>query len=71
MASRFCVLVLLQVPQQWSGGPGGIFVHENHLKKLPQMAGWWCNDPNDRFSMEKAFVPVSNADGFQMVIPPF
>ena len=52
------------------GGPGGIFVHENHLNKdLPQMAGWWGNDPNGRFTMEKAFVPVSNADRFQMSNP--
>lgn len=52
------------------GGPGGIFVHENHLSKdLPQLAGWWGNDPNERFSMEKAFVPVPNADRFQMSNP--
>ena len=52
------------------GGPGGIFVHENHLSKdLPQMAGWWGNDPNGRFTMEKTFVPVSNADRFQMSNP--
>ena len=52
------------------GGPGGIFVHENHLSKdLPQMAGWWGNDPDERFTMEKAFIPVSNADRFQMSNP--
>lgn len=52
------------------GGPGGIFVHEKHLSKdLTQMAGWWGNDPNGRFTMEKAFVPVSNADRFQMSNP--
>ena len=52
------------------GGPGGIFVHENHLNKdLPQMAGWWGNDPNGRFTMKKTFVPVSNADRFQMSNP--
>ena len=52
------------------GGPGGIFVHENHLSKdLPQMAGWWGNDPKGRFTMEKTFVPVSNADRFQMSNP--
>ena len=52
------------------GGPGGIFVHENHLSKdLPQLAGWWGNDPNERFSMKKAFVPVPNADRFQMSNP--
>ena len=52
------------------GGPGGIFVHENHLNKdLPQMAGWWGNDPDERFAMKKAFVPVPNADRFQMSNP--
>ena len=52
------------------GGPGGIFVHENHLnKELPQMAGWWGNDPDERFAMKKAFVPAPNADRFQMSNP--
>lgn len=54
-----------------NSGPGsvaGIFVHEKHgnNKELPRFAGWWGNDPNTRFKMEKGFVPAVGADGWQL-----
>ncbi len=54
-----------------NSGPGsvaGIFVHEKHgtNKDLPRFAGWWGNDPNTRFKMEKGFVPAVGADGWQL-----
>ncbi|MCG3166294.1 MAG: Kynureninase [Bacteroidia bacterium] len=54
-----------------NSGPGsvaGIFVHESHGNNanLPRFAGWWGNNPNTRFKMEKGFVPAVGADGWQL-----
>src|SRR3989442_2207425 len=43
-----------------NAGPGavaGSYVHERHATntKLPRLAGWFGNDPNTRFQMEKEF----------------
>ena len=54
-----------------NSGPGsvsGIFVHnkhENH-KDLPRFAGWWGHDEERRFLMEKDFVPMKGAQGWQL-----
>ena len=54
-----------------NSGPGsvaGIFVHEKHAENdsLPRFAGWWGNDPESRFLMEKGFSPAKGADGWQL-----
>ena len=58
-----------------NAGPGavaGAFVHERHATntKLPRLAGWFGNDPNTRFRMEREFIPVPSADGWQISNPP-
>ena len=54
-----------------NSGPGGIsgaFIHEKHHdnKKLPRFAGWWGHDETQRFKMEKGFIPMSGAAGWQL-----
>lgn len=59
-----------------NGGPGavgGCFVHQRHGgSALPRFAGWWGNDPATRFRMHlnRDFVPVEGADGWQLSNPP-
>ena len=50
------------------GGPSGIFVHEKHSDSpdLPRFAGWWGHDEERRFLMEKGFVPMKGAAGWQV-----
>jgi kynureninase len=54
-----------------NSGPGsvsGIFVHNKHEdnKDLPRFAGWWGHDEDRRFLMEKGFVPMKGAQGWQL-----
>ncbi|MCE7974630.1 MAG: kynureninase [Leptolyngbya sp. PLA1] len=59
-----------------NSGPGsiaGAFVHERHLHAgagLPRFAGWWGNDPKERFRMGPEFRPVESADAWQLSNPP-
>jgi kynureninase len=60
-----------------NGGPGavaGCFVHERHCSQLdiPRLAGWWGNDPDERFKMHLLpdFVPQPGAAGWQVSNPP-
>jgi kynureninase len=59
-----------------NSGPGsiaGAFVHERHLHAgagLPRFAGWWGNDPKERFGMGPEFRPVESADAWQLSNPP-
>ncbi|MFT4665888.1 MAG: kynureninase [Polaribacter sp.] len=50
------------------GGPSGVFVHEKHADnpELPRFAGWWGHDEDRRFLMEKGFVPMKGAAGWQL-----
>lgn len=50
------------------GGISGIFVHEKHFndQSLHRFAGWWGYQENNRFLMEKGFVPEAGADGWQV-----
>ena len=60
-----------------NGGPGsvaGCFVHEQHGTNpaLNRFAGWWGNDPEERFQMHLLpdFEPRPGADGWQLSNPP-
>ncbi len=54
-----------------NSGPGntsGIFVHEKHGNDsdIPRFGGWWGQDETSRFKMEKGFIPMVGADGWQL-----
>jgi kynureninase len=53
------------------GAPGGAFVHERHGRELglPRLAGWWGNDPEERFRMEPGFVARPGAEGWAVSTP--
>jgi len=50
------------------GGVSGIFIHEKHCNNtdLPRFAGWWGQEKETRFLMEKGFNPIKSAEGWQM-----
>ncbi len=50
------------------GGVGGAFVHERYGNdpKFPRLAGWWGNDEQTRFKMQKGFIPQKGAASWQM-----
>ncbi|MDA9066763.1 kynureninase [Flavobacteriales bacterium] len=49
------------------GGVSGIFIHERHAtnKDLVRFGGWWGQDKDTRFLMEKGFDPIPTAEGWQ------
>jgi kynureninase len=54
-----------------NSGPGnvsGIYIHEKYAERpdLPRFAGWWGHDETQRFLMEKGFIPMFGADGWQL-----
>lgn len=49
------------------GGVGGVFVHKSHENSnLPRQAGWWGHREEDRFLMQKTYIPSTGADGWQL-----
>lgn len=49
------------------GSVGGVFIHEKHAESnLPRFAGWWGHDKASRFKMEKGFIPIPGAEGWQL-----
>ena len=54
-----------------NSGPGslaGAFIHERYANdnELPRFAGWWGHNEEERFLMQKGFVPMAGADGWQL-----
>ncbi len=54
-----------------NSGPGnvsGVFINERFAERedLPRFAGWWGHDEEQRFKMEKGFIPMHGADGWQL-----
>jgi kynureninase len=53
------------------GGVAGAFVHERHAvqssanPQLLRLAGWWGNEEQERFKMEKGFRPAQGAQSWQ------
>lgn len=54
-----------------NSGPGGVagaFINKKHTgnKNLPRLAGWWGQEKETRFLMEKGFKPIPTAEGWQL-----
>lgn len=50
------------------GSVGGAYIHRSHASSIgiPRFAGWWGHDKNTRFKMEKGFIPMTTAEGWQL-----
>lgn len=50
------------------GALGGVFIHERHARntELPRFAGWWGHNEERRFLMEKGFLAIPAAEGWQL-----
>jgi kynureninase len=53
------------------GGISGVYIHERYhqQKDIPRFAGWWGYDKSTRFLMQKGFVPMQSAEGWQVSTP--
>jgi kynureninase len=53
------------------GAVGGVFVNSrfHHDSAMMRFAGWWGYDKTTRFNMEKGFIPITNAEGWQLSTP--
>lgn len=54
-----------------NGGPGaigGVYIHEQYATdtRFPRLGGWWGNDEQERFKMEKGFKPKAGASGWNI-----
>ncbi len=54
-----------------NGGPGaagGIYIHEKYAnqQEFRRLGGWWGNDEQTRFKMEKGFIPKQGANGWNI-----
>jgi kynureninase len=54
-----------------NSGPGstaGAYIHQRYGNdpSLPRFAGWWGYNEQQRFMMQKGFVPMLGADGWQL-----
>jgi kynureninase len=50
------------------GSTGGAFINQQFANdpRLPRFAGWWGYNEQQRFLMQKGFVPMLGADGWQL-----
>lgn len=50
------------------GGVSGVFINKRHCNntELPRFAGWWGQEKETRFLMEKGFKPMKSAEAWQM-----
>ncbi len=50
------------------GGVAGVYIHERFVadKNIPRLAGWWGHDKDSRFKMDKDFIPIPTAEGWQL-----
>ncbi|MEO8712897.1 MAG: kynureninase [Parafilimonas sp.] len=58
-----------------NSGPGavaGAYINEQFAadKDFPRFAGWWGNNKDTRFKMEKDFDAIATAEGWQLSTPP-
>jgi kynureninase len=51
------------------GSPGGLFVHETHVKEKPGLPGWWGHQKHTQFEMRHDFRPAEGAGAYQMGTP--
>jgi kynureninase len=53
------------------GAIGGVYIHERFHKdhSLHRFAGWWGYHKATRFKMDKGFVPIESAEGWQLSTP--
>ena len=53
------------------GSIGGAYIHEKFHKDktLQRLGGWWGQNKERRFLMEKEFIPIENAEGWQLSTP--
>jgi len=55
----------------FNSGPGsvaGAYIHQRHVKntELIRLGGWWGYDKKKRFTMDKKFIPMHTAEGWQL-----
>lgn len=53
------------------GGIAGVYVNERHLTTdIPRFEGWWGQNKQTRFLMEREFDPINTAEAWQLSNPP-
>lgn len=50
------------------GGISGVYINEKHVvnKNIQRFAGWWGYEKETRFKMQKGFLPIPTAEGWQL-----
>lgn len=53
------------------GAVGGAYIHQRYHgdNNLQRLAGWWGYQSENRFKMQKGFVPIASAEGWQVSTP--